>query len=98
MEYKCELCEEMFDDDDCVGIQDVILCHSCLEELEKVEKPTHYCDCCGNYFKNEGNADVLNFCPNCGESDEGVFYNLNGQTIDFAIRYNVEDKRIWSKK
>ena len=38
MEYKCELCEEMFDDDDCVGIQDVILCNDCLEELEKVEK------------------------------------------------------------
>ena len=55
------------------------------------------CDC-DEYFKNEGNADVLNFCPNCGESDEGVFYNLNGQTIDFAIRYRVEDKRIWSKK
>jgi len=98
MEYKCELCEEMFNDDDCVGIQDVILCNDCLEELEKVEKPTHYCDCCDNYFKNEGNAGVLNCCPNCGESDEGVFYNLNGQTIDFAIRYNVENKKIWSKK
>lgn len=95
MEYKCEFCEEMFDDEDCVGVQDVILCHSCLEELEKVEKPTHYCDCCDNYFKLD---IVTEKCPNCGESDEGVFYDLNGQTIDFAIRYNVEDKKIWSKK
>ncbi len=95
MEYKCELCEEMFDDDDCVGIQDVILCNDCLEELEKVEKPTHYCDCCDEYFKLD---TVTEKCPNCGESDEGDFYNLNGQTIDFAIRYIVEDKRIWSKK
>ena len=95
MEYKCELCEEMFDDDDCVGIQDVILCNDCLEELEKVEKPTHYCAGCDEYFKLD---TVPEKCPYCGEVDEGDFYNLNGQTIDFAIRYNVEDKRIWSKK